>query len=113
MSFRVLCIFAAFMFCLSAVNSPAEACDQGGAAGVPTFSFTAPQAYTQQFVAAPVVQQQVVTRQYVAAPVQQFAVQAYAAPVVAAPVVLQQRAPRRQVTRQVTTQRTGGLLFGR
>lgn len=114
MSFRTLCVFAAFMFALAAANAPhAEACDTGGQVGQPTFSLVQPQ--VQAYVAAPVVTQQfvqrhVVAQQFVAAPVQQYAAQ------VVQPVVLQQnvvRAPRRQVTRQVTTQRTGGLLFGR
>jgi hypothetical protein len=125
MSFKGLALFAVFMFAIAAVNSPpAAACDTGGGqAGNPTFSIVQPQA--QAFYAP----QQVVTQQFVAQPqyvqqfavqpqVQRFAVQHHQQAVVlqnVAPVHVQafgQRAPRRQVTttRQVTTQRTGGIL---
>lgn len=114
MPFKGLAVFALFVFTLALVNAPpAEACDQGGGQpGNPTFSFTAPQPVYQ---AQAFVQQPVVTQQFVAQPqyVQQFAVQPQVqvqAFAVHQPQAFAIRGQRRQVQRNVTVNRGGGVL---
>ncbi|QDV78062.1 hypothetical protein [Botrimarina mediterranea] len=92
------------------ITSPAAACDPGvaPAPGNPTFSIVQPQAFVNR---QPVVMGFAYAPQPVVQPFRQAQAVGYGAAVqpVIQPVVAVKQ-PRRQVTRQVTTQRFGGIL---